>query len=190
MILSDDLIIKSLILVFQLCVWLSKGLIIKTKSSIVKLINTPQKSLTGILENNRPSEVHNDMTLTRVIVVSPTPHLLVIHQSFYISTVHHGNTDILSFQRISVCECVCTHEGQPCFAIFKFRPWKRYPRVYVFILMGIKNMDPLFDIVSLLFMWSRKEKENSIWQGGFLFLVSPTRISSFSITALFPESMP
>ena len=33
--MSDDLIINLLILVFLLCVWLSKGLIIKTKSSIL-----------------------------------------------------------------------------------------------------------------------------------------------------------
>ena len=126
MIVSNDLIIKSLIQVFQICVWLWKGLIIKTKSSITKSINTPPKSLIGILENNRPSEVHHDIALTRVIVVSPTTHLLwFIHLSRSPLFIMVTLTSFLSIGYLCVdmyywymCLCMYTHEEQPYFSIF------------------------------------------------------------------------
>ncbi len=45
MIVSNDLIIKSFDTGFHLSVWLSKGLIIKPKSSTIKSINTQKKGL-------------------------------------------------------------------------------------------------------------------------------------------------
>jgi hypothetical protein len=53
MIVSKDLIITSFDTGFQLSVWLSKDLIIKSKSSTIKSINTPQKSWLWVLVSTR-----------------------------------------------------------------------------------------------------------------------------------------
>ena len=96
MIVSNDLRITSLILAFQLSVWLSKVLIIKAKSSIIESINTPKKAR-WYLASTTPENVcswcfvtdgaprpHSSTCLWRVLTLVTVQHkedAVVIHEA-------------------------------------------------------------------------------------------------------------
>ena len=86
-----DLIIKSkvMLLVFPLCVWLSKGLIIKPKNSIIKINQYPRKAW------------HVSVVVSRYVCSSYICHHIGLH--------HHSNSGIYGIIQVTrPCTFTCT----------------------------------------------------------------------------------